>query len=87
MQVPVVRTREASSGSSPEGQIFVLSGLNMQQDTETITSVPFRFPVVFLGRLFKSNLEPGRHGDLYLPHPYVVREEEEAWPGAGKNRQ
>jgi|SRR5690554_1868283 len=88
MEVPVVRTREASSVVRlREGQTFVLSGLNMQQDTETITSVPFASRLPFFGRLFqKQSKEPWEDTEICIfLTPYVVREEEEGLrPGAGK---
>src|SRR5690554_4462559 len=80
MEVPVVRTREASSVVRlREGETFVLSGLNMQQDTETITSVPFASRLPFFGRLFqKQSKEPWEDTEICIfLTPYVVREEEE----------
>jgi LysM repeat protein len=79
-EVPVVRTREATSVVRlKEGETFVLSGLNLQQDTETMTSVPFVSRLPFFGRLFqKQTKEPWEETEICIfLTPYVVREEDD----------
>ena len=90
MEVPVVRTREASSVVRlREGETFVLSGLNLQQDTETITSVPFVSRLPFFGRLFqKQTKEPWEETEICIfLTPYIVYEEEEEGVRPGTARR
>ncbi|NLY88432.1 MAG: hypothetical protein GX085_02265, partial [Firmicutes bacterium] len=86
-EIPVVRTREASSVVRlREGETFVLSGLNLQQDTETMTTVPFASRLPFFGRLFqKEAKEPWEETEIciFLP-PFIVRDEEEGLQPAAR---
>jgi len=55
-QVPVIRTREASSVIRlKDGETFALSGLNMNKDTSTKQSTPVLSNIPLLGSLFSLN--------------------------------
>src|SRR5690606_6153696 len=66
-----------------------LSGLNLQQDTETITSVPFVSRLPFFGRLFqKQTKEPWEETEICIfLTPYIVYEEEEEGVRPGTARR
>lgn len=78
-EVPVVRTREASSVVRlREGETFVLSGLNMQQDVEHTTAVPFFSRIPLLGLLFQSKSVEREETEICIfLTPYIVHPSEE----------
>jgi len=80
-EVPVVRTREASSVVRlQEGETFVLSGLNMQQDVEHMTAVPFLSKLPFFGKLFQSESDEWEDTEICIfLTPYIVRPAEEEY--------